>query len=196
MSTIYEDTRQQKGKHAKKHEWFAVHGVELVRRKLDAGDYMRDGSNITVDTKASVAEIAGNIASQHKRFKAECERARNAGLRLVVLIENTQGFNCIADVNRWVNTHCATCHVRTAYSCKPRSGGKCPRHRTNKPIQGNRLAAAMSTMEHKYGVRFEFCTPNESARRICELLGVSYEQDASGGTQAARDGVQDAADKA
>ena len=181
MSTIYEDTRQQKGKHAKKHEWFTAHGVELVRRKLDAGDYMRDGSNITVDTKASVAEIAGNIASEHKRFKAECERARNAGLRLVVLIENTQNITDVSDVYRWVNTHCVTCHIRTTAKCKPRERGKCPRHKTNKPIQGDRLAAAMSTMQRKYDVRFEFCKPDESAQRICELLGVTYEQDASGG---------------
>jgi len=174
MPTIIEDTRQQKGKHAIKHEWFAAHGIELERRKLDAGDYMRDGSNITVDTKASIAEIAGNISSQHRRFRAECERAAAAGLRLVVLVEQ-RGYTCIADCNTWVNDHCAACSYRRSRQCNPHSGGGCPRHHTHmKPIQGDRLARAMQTMSDRYGVRFEFCAPKDSARRICELLGVDY----------------------
>ena len=174
MPVIIEDTRQHAGKHDAKHEWFAAHGIEVVRRKLDSGDYMTASSNITVDTKASVDEIAGNISAGHRRFRNECVRARDAGLRLVVLVENVQGFEKVADVYRWTNTHCATCHVRVSAHCAPREPGKCLRHRKNKPMQGNRLAAAMTTMERKYGVRFEFCAPRDSARRICELLGVDY----------------------
>lgn len=194
MSTIYEDTRQQAGKHKVKHDWFAEHGVTLERKHLKTGDYMREGSNVTVDTKASVDEVAANIAAQHKRFKNECERAQADGLRLVVLVENMQGFKEIRDLYRWTNTHCATCHIRRSASCNPRGAGKCPRHKKNKPIQGDRLAASMLTMERKYGVRFEFCKPKDSARRICELLGVGYEQDATSGEGPSRAGVQDAAD--
>lgn len=176
MPVIIEDTRQQAGKHERKHGWFAAHGVELVRRKLDAGDYMREGSNITVDTKASVDEIAGNISAGHRRFRAECERARDAGLRLVVLVENLNGYRSIADVSPWTNGHCAACFKYRRKMCDPRGGGGCARHgKRGKPIQGDRLAAAMSTMQRRYGVRFEFCAPDESARRICELLGVNYE---------------------
>jgi len=196
MPAIIEDTRQHAGKHDAKHGWFAAHGIEVVRRKLDSGDYMRDGSNVTVDTKASVDEVAGNMSAGHRRFRNECIRARDAGLRLVVLVENMQGFAKTGDLYRWTNTHCATCHVRQSARCNPRAAGKCPRHRKNKPIQGDRLAAAMTAMERKYGVRFEFCRPEDSARRICELLGVEYEQDAGCRAQAAFDGLQDAPDQA
>ena len=194
MSTIYEDTRQHRDKHKVKHEWFADHGVTLERKYLKTGDYMREGSNVTVDTKASVDEIAANISSQHKRFKNECERAQADGLRLVVLVENMQGFTEIRDLYRWTNTHCATCHVRRSASCNPRGPDKCPRHKKHKPMQGDRLAAAMLTMERKYGVRFEFCKPKDSAKRICELLGVGYEQDATSGEGPSRAGVSHAAD--
>lgn len=52
--------------------------------------------------------------------------------------------------------------------------GKCPRHGTRKPIQGPRLYKAMQTMSERYGVEFAFAKPNDSARYICERLGVRY----------------------
>lgn len=175
---IYEDSRQQQAhgdKHAAKHAWWAAHGVEVVRRKLDFGDYMADGSNVSVDTKKGVAEAAQNIcSSQHARFARECDRAAAAGCRLVVLVE-CRGFGCIADVRRWTNDHCVRCSVHHASGCDPRKGGRCPRHGTLKPPQGPRVAAAMETMERDRGVRFMFCRPSDSARVICDLLGVDYE---------------------
>lgn len=176
---LTEDTRQQVhhgDKHKAKHVWWTEHGVEVERRKLDFGDYAVDGSNVCVDTKRNVAEIAQNIGGGgHARFKRECERARDAGYRLVVLVENRDGFTCVQDVCRWTNTHCVHCHNRGRV-CKPHAGGKCIRHGTMKPIQGARLAKAMKTMEGRYGVRFMFCAPSDAARIICELLGVMYEE--------------------
>lgn len=32
----------------------------------------------------------------------------------------------------------------------------------------------MGAMERRHGVRFEFCARRDTARRICELLGVPY----------------------
>lgn len=167
--TIYEDTRQHEGKHKAKHLWWAEHGVEVVRRKLSTGDYMRDGSNYTVDTKCCVNEVAQNVCgNQHDRFRRECERARSEGCVLVVLVENRHGYREVGDVVRWRNRY-----------------GK---------VTGKRLLKALLTMQERYGVRFEFCGPRDSARRICEILGVEYEQDAGGGAQAAPAGLQDAPD--
>lgn len=42
--------------------------------------------------------------------------------------------------------------------------------------EGPQLAAIMSTMSKRYGVRFEFCSRRDTARRICELLGVEVDQ--------------------
>lgn len=187
------DTRQQKGKHEIKNEWWALHGVSTVRVKLDFGDYMTEGSNISIDTKRGVNEIAQNINGRnHNRFKRECIRARDAGYRLVILVENLDGVSRLEDLQGWTNGHCCACGYYKRKSCDPHDGReKCIKHGTRKPIQGARLARAMSTMSERYGVRFEFCSPHESAKRICDLLGVRYdiEQDAASSAETSRDGV-------
>ena len=146
---IVEDTRQQKGKHELKHACFEQMGVELVRNMLPFGDYAKPPT-ISVDTKASMFEIANNIGSDHKRFKNECVAARDAGCQLIILVENTEGITCVNDVRTWVNPDAVY---------RPRA------------ITGERLAKAMETMSERYGVRFEFCEPKDAARRIIELLG-------------------------
>lgn len=180
---IVTDTRQQAGKHVIKDEWWASHGVSTIRRKLDFGDYMAEGSNVSVDTKRSISEIAQNInGKNHERFKRECLRARDAGYRLVILVENRENVHDIDGLRKWMNDHCRTCGTRRSVHCNPYDGAKCPRHNTRKPIQGPRLAKAMQTMSDRYGVQFMFCKPSETAQIICELLGVEYddEQDAGG----------------
>lgn len=153
MMTIIEDTRQKSGMHELKHRHFEEMGVELVRNMLPFGDYALPPS-ISVDTKADMAEIASNIGSDHQRFKRECIAARNAGCQLIILVENTEGITCVTEVHKWANPE---------QIYRPRA------------ITGERLQKAMLTMSERYGVRFEFCKPEESARKIMELLGVSYE---------------------
>ena len=176
--TIQTDTRQHAGKHAIKDEWWASHGVSTVRTKLDFGDYMAEGSNVSVDTKRSIAEIAQNINGRnHDRFKRECIRARDAGCRLVILVENRDGVTELSGVNSWTNDHCKSCGYYARRSCRPWDGReKCIKHGTRKPIQGPRLAKAMFTMSERYGVNFMFCHPRDTARIICELLGVAYDE--------------------
>ena len=175
MPEIYEDSRQQAGKHEIKHGWWEAHGVSITRRKLSFGDYMAEGSNVSVDTKRSIDEIAQNInGKSHDRFKRECQRAQVAGYRLVVLVENRDGVRDYDGLRKWTNTHCIRCGKR-GRECNPRdASAKCARHGTRKPIQGPRLAKAMETMHGRYGVEFMFCKPTESARIVCELLGVEY----------------------
>lgn len=174
--TILTDTRQHAGKHAIKDGWWASHGVSTIRTKLDFGDYMADGSNVSVDTKRSIAEIAQNINGRnHDRFKRECMRARDAGCRLVILVENRDKVGDVDGVRKWMNDHCRACGTRRTAHCNPYDSQKCPKHGTRKPIQGPRLAKAMSTMSERYGVKFMFCHPRDTARIICELLGVKYE---------------------
>lgn len=179
MPTIYEDTRQQAGKHKAKHLWFATHGIELVRKKLDFGDYMADSSNVSIDTKRSMSEVSANVGRDHDRVVREVQRAAEAGYRLVFLLEVTSGtrlYQCIDDVERWTNPICRKCiHYRTAI-CVPTEV-----HRFRclaghaKPMQGPTMAAIMRSMERDHGCVFEFCAPASSARRICELLGVTYD---------------------
>lgn len=147
---IIEDTRQKNGMHELKHSHFEEMGVQLVRNMLPFGDYAIP-PRISVDTKANMYEIAQNIGSDHQRFKRECIAARDAGCQLIILVENTDGISSVNDVHRWINPDLIY---------RPRA------------ITGERLEKAMKTMAERYGVRFEFCTPEEAAQRIMELLGV------------------------
>lgn len=147
---IIEDTRQQAQKHELKHDYFASEGIEVVRTKLPFGDYALWGSVTSVDTKADVEEIAMNIGGpQHNRFREECKLARRLGGRLIILVENNLGYRCIDDVEAWVNPNI---------------------HKTSRSIEGPRLAKAMRTMSGRYGVQFEFCSPEEAGKRVIELL--------------------------
>ena len=146
---IQEDTRQQAGKHEAKHDWFAAHGVELVRSKLPFGDYALVPS-VAVDTKKDMEEIAANICGkEHTRFINECKAAKAAGCTLVILVENTVGIRELSQVHTWINP-------RAIYS--------------KNCVQGDRLQKAMETISERYGVRFEFCRPDESAERIIAIL--------------------------
>lgn len=171
------DTRQQAGKHEHKNKWWVAHGVPTISCTLEFGDYMTDDSNISVDTKRNVDEIAQNIGGkQHARFRRECKRAASAGYRLIILIENTEGITGLHDLGAWVNGHCRACRFFRMSKCDPRGlSTKCIKHNKRKPIQGEQLAKAMLTMGEKYGVRFMFCRPERAAEIICKLLGVTYE---------------------
>lgn len=153
---IIEDTRQKVGKHDIKAKWWASNGDVVVRCKLPFGDYIT-APGIAVDTKENMAEIAGNMCGttkEHIRFREECKLARDLGSKLVFLIENEDGIKSIEDVKSWVN----------------------PRAFVSKTaVDGSRLSKAMSTMRERYGCDFMFCTPQESADKVCKILAEGNE---------------------
>lgn len=164
---IYEDTRQHEGKHDGKHAWFEAHGVAIVRRKLDAGDYGREGSNVLIDTKQGVQELAGNVGREHARLVREIERANAAGCRLWFVIEEHPEYNDRARLATWVSRVCRQCG-----RCDPLVS-KCQVKRF-KPMNGATLAKIVAKLESDHGARFAFCSKRDTARIICDLLGVRY----------------------
>ena len=148
MSAIIEDTRQQAGKHEQKHKHFEAEGVAVIRSKLPVGDYAL-APRISVDTKAGLYEIAANLCgdfAERQRFTKECKAARMIGCELVVLVENGK-YN------------------------KPRDLiGREIKLKSGQTIKGEQLYRAMEITAARYGVRFEFCKPSETGRRILEIL--------------------------
>lgn len=171
---IYEDSRQQEGKHDTKRKWFERHGIEVVRRKLDFGDYMTEGSNVSVDTKRGISEVAMDVGRDHDRFAREMERAREAGYRLVILVECGAPYRSVDDVAHWTNKACRMCEHYKRLMCDPNAGGRCKRFK-RKPMRGQTVAKTIKSMADGYGCIFEFVHPAHSAMRICELLGVKYD---------------------
>ena len=145
---IVEDTRQKAGKHENKHEHWAQTGTAWIRSALPFGDYWPT-PRVAIDTKENIQEIAANMcgASKEKtRFRKECTKARDAGCKLVFLIED-KGYSGINDL--W--------------------GQKIWIH-TGQVIPGDQLAKAMLIMQERYGIEFRFCSPEDSGRIIKELL--------------------------
>lgn len=178
MPTIYIDTRQKVGKHDHKHGKWEAQGIELVPRALSFGDYMAPDSNISVDTKMSIQELAMDVGKDHARFVREIERANAAGHRLVVLVEAPRRYTTVGNLFAWKSGVC--CRCRYSKVCNPREvkGRRC--RRGTKPMQGDTLAKIANSLAERHGVVFEFCTKGEAAKRICELLGVPYGEDSKG----------------
>lgn len=79
------------------------------------------------------------------------------------------------DLERWVHPTCRRCDFAVCGHCDPLHGGICDMWgKKQRPVQGHRFAAILCGLERRYGVRFEFCKPQDSAKRICELLGVRW----------------------
>lgn len=69
-------------------KYFDEHEIQYVTNKLLFGDY-RDYNKpgIVVDRKHNIAELAMNCTREHERFRRELERARQAGAKLYILVE-------------------------------------------------------------------------------------------------------------
>ena len=149
---LYEDTRQQIGKHRNVHLYCQQAGIKIIRQALNVGDYQIAGKgDISVDTKMGVLELAGNVFQDHERFRAECLRAQECGIQLIILVEELLPGGRL---DRW----------------RPPIGwnGR-PVARFDPAI----LRKAMITMQQEYGVKFRFCDGRSTGKQIIEYLEVA-----------------------
>lgn len=169
MTRIQIDTRQQVGKHTNIDSWFDSHGIEYFYQKLDFGDYAEvdNGGNIVVDSKQDMQEVAGNVGHDHARFVRECDRAAEAGYRLYILVEEHPEYADRDLLATWVSGVCRRCR-----KCDPLES-KCVARRF-KPLNGPTLRKIIDRIEYDHGARFLFCDKRDTARVICELLGVKF----------------------
>lgn len=192
--TLISDKAQQSGKHVIKERWWANNGIEVLYHPLPVGDYVLVNDKIAdvikrkadrgietkkmdfvgtydvvVDTKRDLNEIEGDIIGKsHARFRDECILAQNNGIKLYILVENTNGIKSIQDVFRYTSTR----RLRWLKYNKLHQEGKAlnvpiP---AKPPVSGEQLAKAMLTMQLKYGCTFLFCTPTQAGEKVIELL--------------------------
>jgi ERCC4-type nuclease len=90
--TVICDTREQENAHVT--GYFTSHKIPFISRKIDAGDYSAQVGNVTfesevvIEKKNSIDEIAGNFTVDRERFEREFIRAKADGLKIYLLIEN------------------------------------------------------------------------------------------------------------
>ena len=151
---LLEDTRNKPGQHKNIEAYCKQEDITIVRHGLLVGDYMLAGAdiggigNISVDTKASVIEIAGNCFQDHERFRAECERAQLVGVQLIVLIQEVLPGGLLEN---WRS---------------PIGKDGLPRHK----FSPAKLKQTMITMQEKYGVKFRFCDGRSTGKILFEYL--------------------------
>ena len=89
--TIIVDSREQQ-QHVK--QYFDRKNVETIVRKLDVGDYsaqigdMTLESDIAIERKHSIDELAGNLGQDRNRFEREFLRAKANGTKIFLVVEN------------------------------------------------------------------------------------------------------------
>jgi hypothetical protein len=144
------DTREHSGQIERIEKQLDELGIKHFRSKLPVGDYQSlDNPRLVIDRKKDLLELCGNVCQQHERFRAELVRAKEYRIQIVILCEHGREIQCLEDVYFWTN----------------------PRKRSSpKAMDGWRLYKVLSTMQGKYGVRFEFCEKRQTGRRIVEIL--------------------------
>ena len=172
--TIIQDTREQASKHTHVLDRFKQFGIKVIRSKLPFGDYTRiDNMTTIIDTKKDLSEVYNNLIQQHDRFTNECKAAFSAGVHLVILVEHP-GIHSVSDVANWNNPRIEAwnklrdAHKRGKQMNKPLS--------PHPPVPSERLAKAMQTIAERYHIEWRFCDKADTARTICEILGIEVNE--------------------
>ena len=144
------DTRERKEATVLILKEFERQNVTVIRSKLWVGDYqLLENPMLTIDRKKSLQELCQNVVQDHKRFTAELQRAKDVGVHVIVLVEHSKNIKSLEDVRHWVN----------------------PRLKVSPlAVSGERLYKILLAISKKYNVDFQFCTKQETGKRIIELL--------------------------
>lgn len=141
---IYEDTRQQEGKHENVRRYCEQNGISIVRQKLDCGDYMlHPDGKVTIDTKYGLQEMYACLVNDRSRFYKEVRRCYDKGIKLYLLIEQ-RGIHSIEDVRNW----------------QPKYG----------TLSSREIAKRLYKLHIAYGVEVLFCDKRSTGRKIIEIL--------------------------
>lgn len=163
--TIQIDTREHQGEYERIIKQFDALSVSYFRSKLYVGDYLNlDNPRLVIDRKKDLQEICGNVCQQHKRFRDELIRAKEAGIKVIILCEHGDGITCLEDVFFWRNPRKHTVRWRMV------NGKRVKSVTSSEAVDGEQLYKILNTMSERYGVEFRFCEKKDTGRTIKELL--------------------------
>ena len=171
--TIIQDTRERVNQHNHVLDGFKQFGIKVIRSKLPFGDYTRiDNMTTIIDTKKDLTEVYNNLIQQHNRFTNECKAAFSAGVHLVILIEQS-GIKSVQDVAAWRNPRVTKWEkLRDAHRQGKRMKEQLSPY---PPVSSERLCKAMQTIAERYHIEWRFCDKADTARTICEILGIEVD---------------------
>lgn len=135
---------------------FDKQGIKYISSKLYAGDYIdMEHPLLIIDRKQNIREIASNVTSEHKRFKAELEKVKEIGAKMIILIEEDtidgKPIESLEDIMLW--------------EPKPGQG----------TVSGMRVYKILANWVRVYPLEVQFCNKRHTGKRIIEILGGSNE---------------------
>lgn len=168
--TIQIDSREKERAIGKILHEFERQSVKHFISKLPVGDYMSlDNARLVIDRKQNLSELCSNVSgiplkdgrgrmkryadgapmTPVERFRRELERAREYGVRLVILCEHGGSVTRLEDVARWVN----------------------PRLKESPlAVSGERLYRILYSLGKTYGAEFRFCSKARTGAEIIRIL--------------------------
>lgn len=156
MKYLIIDTREKPKAIANIIKTFDAAGIKYETSKLLFGDYMDfNRPGLVIDRKQNIAELAKNVTGPKKerdRFIAELERAKAAGTKLVILVEQNrykagdrwQHVERIEDLMLWSSEHTS--------------------------IQGEKVFRTLSALQYRYNIIVKFCDKRQTGKEILKLL--------------------------
>ena len=169
---IQEDTRQKPSKNADIRKQIEALGHTVRRFGMLCGDYQIFGKgDIVIDTKQDMNEVYSNVITDHERFANEARLAREAGIKLIILVTDPI-VSSIDDVRLWRNPRRERWFMVKAMQRK----GKMLTVKQSKtpPCASDRLQKAMVTMTLRYGITWLFCKRENVGAEIIRLLMEEY----------------------
>lgn len=167
---IQVDTREHNKEWERIKGQFDALGVQYFRSKMYVGDYQSlDNPRLAIDRKKDLQEICGNVCQQHERFKAELLRAKEQGIKLIILCEHGADIKSLEDVYFWQNPRKYQIRWKTV------NGKRVKDVISAKAVDGNQLYKSLCTIRDRYNVEFVFCQKEETGQKIIEILGDSHD---------------------
>ena len=117
-------------------------------------------------------EVQQLYVKRHGFFHRGLLRAKNYGVQLYILVDNTDGVEDYDSLFRWVNPR-RRIMINSEEQIGYYKNGN-PRYKKIQKypncMMGEQLAKACLTMEKKYGCKFLFCKPQEAGEMIIQIL--------------------------
>ena len=132
---------------------FEARGIKYSISKLYIGDYMEYSNPLLViDRKQSIQELAANCTRDHARFKAELERAKAVGAKLIILVEQNRYY----DRDKWIQV----CNIEDLMLWS----------NPHTTIRGEKVYRVLRSWRAKYDIEIQFCDKRQTGRKILEII--------------------------
>jgi ERCC4-type nuclease len=139
---IFQDQREKKGHHKEIEEYCEKNGIDIIRKRLEVGDYMIPNGNISVDTKQDLTELAADLYRDKLAYNKKYKKCYRDKVQLVVLVE--EKVSSLTDIAKWRSPHTK--------------------------ITGKLLLDMMNTVRVSYGVKFMFCDKKDVGATVMSIL--------------------------